>query len=422
MANVDINTELKRTQPDFVVYVPKSIDGITGDTGNEHFLVFDAPDESLFAIWTQSTFEGKDDQRIVFSKSFDKGVTWSRPRQIAGRNVQTNTMMASWGFPIISQSGRIYVIYNKHIGINDIFSHTTGKMAGVYSDDCGQSWSAEQEIEFPKDAKWDNPDSNVPANWIVWQKPERLSEGKYYAGFTRWVSPKVRKPAPIRVWWAEAAVIEFMRFENIDDNPEPKDLEISFFMTGDDALQVPLIGHDDVPVAQEPSIVKLPDNRLFCVMRTTQGSPYYSISNDEGESWSKPSVLLFGDNSDRVLHPCSPCPIYEIGQGKYVFFYHNHDGHFQQWGPKDTLYHRRPIMMSLGEFTPDATQPIRFTKPVFVMDNDGVALGANGGRCDLAMYASLTKIDDEPVLWYPERKFFLLGKKLGKYINKCALL
>jgi len=37
--DLDIRTELQRTQPAYVVYVPKSLDGSTNDTGNEHILV-----------------------------------------------------------------------------------------------------------------------------------------------------------------------------------------------------------------------------------------------------------------------------------------------------------------------------------------------------------------------------------------------
>jgi len=59
----DLNVHLKCTKPDYVVYVPKSMDGSTNDTGNEHFLVFDGPDNSLMAVWTQSTREGQPDQR-----------------------------------------------------------------------------------------------------------------------------------------------------------------------------------------------------------------------------------------------------------------------------------------------------------------------------------------------------------------------
>ena len=45
------------------------------------------------------------------------------------------------------------------------------------------------------------------------------------------------------------------------------------------------------------------------------------------------------------------------------------------------------------------------------MDHGGVPIL----RGDLAMYASVTRGDDGGlVLWYPDRKFFLLGKKITR--------
>jgi len=415
---IDMKEELARTQPDYTVFVPTCFEGSKANTGNEHFLVFIGPDGSHMAVWTQSTFEGQPNQRIVFSRG-DDGTHWTPPVQIAGKPEDASSDgpegMASWGFPMVSKSGRIYVIYNRHIGINDIFSHTTGLMCAVFSDDAGHTWSEEQVIPMPR-SRWDNPDPDVPANWIVWQKPLRLSEGKYFAGFTRWISPKVRPPTPINVWWANGSVVEFMRFENLDNDPEPRDLEISYFASDDDALQVPLIDHPEHSVVQEPSLVRLPDGRLFCVMRTTQGCPHYTASSDEGRTWTKPEPLRQTDDGPRLLHPCSPCPIYEIGEGRYVFFHHNHDGHFEQWGPKDTTWHRRPIVVRVGEFRPGARQPVWFSDARFMMDNDGVPLGYGKGRTDLALYASYTVCQGTPVLWYPERKFFLLGRKLDEHL------
>ena len=407
--NLDLNIELNKTHPDYVVYAPKSIDGSTGDTGNEHFLVFNGPDGSLMAVWTQSSYEGKPDQRIVFSRSLDQGNTWTPPVKIAGPDPQTGRSMASWGFPLVSRSGRIYVLYSRHIGVNDIFSHTTGWMAGIYSENAGQTWSTEQIVPMPR-SRWDNPDPAVPANWIVWQKPLRLSQGKYYTGFTRWVSLAVRPPAPIKIWWAETSVVEFMRFENLDVDPALQDLEVRYFMSDEQALQVGLIGHPEVSVVQEPSIVPLPDGRLFCVVRTTTGHPYFSISTDEGVTWSAPLPLRQTDTSLPLQHPCSPCPIYQAGEGEYLFLFHNHNGHFGGWGPMDTTWHRRPIWLARGLFRPNAQQPVWFSEPVFFMDHGGVPIL----RGDLAMYASGTQDQDGLVLWYPDRKFFLLGKKITR--------
>ena len=408
---MDINRELQQTQPDYVVYHPKSLDGSTFDTGNEHFLVFDGPDGSLMAVWTQSTAEGQPNQRIVFSRSDDEGETWTDPLLIAGPKPPATGDMASWGFPLVSHSGRIYAIYSRHININDIFGHTTGLMAGRYSDDAGKTWSDEQFIPMRR-STLDHPDASVPPNWIVWQKPLRLSEGKYFTGFTRWVSDAVRHAPPRDHWTAAESVVEFMRFENIDDDPEPKDIEISWHAADDDALRVGFPGHPEVSVVQEPSTVLLPDGRLFTTMRSPQGNPYYSVSDDAGRTWPQPRVLLQYDGGPEMLHPCSPCPIYDMGDGRYLFLHHNHDGNFEQWDQWDTTWHRRPIYGAVGEFKEGADQPLWFSKPKFLMDNGGTPLGPGQGRSDMAMYASTTIRDGVRVLWYPERKFFLLGKRI----------
>lgn len=49
-------------------------------------------------------------------------------------------------------------------------------------------------------------------------------------------------------------------------------------------------------VAQEPSIVCLPDKRLFCVMRTMTGYIWYSVSSDSGETWGNLRPLLRKDH------------------------------------------------------------------------------------------------------------------------------
>lgn len=408
---MNYRSEIQRTHPDYIAYVPKSCDGSTGDTGNEHFLVEQLKDGRLFAVWTQSTSEGEPDQHIVFAFSEDQGRTWSDPKTIACRDEARGIGMASWAFPLVSKSGRIYVIYSRHVGLNDIGTHTTGLMGCIYSDDTGAQWSEETILPMPRSI-WDHSNPKVPANWIVWQKPSRLSSGKYLAGLTRWVSKDVRPPKPRNEWWADAAVVEFMRFENVDDDPACADLKITWLMSDEAALRVGLVGHPSVPLLQEPSWVELPDGRLFCVMRSTLGSPYFSISSDSGENWTHPEPLRQFDDGPLLLHPCSPCPIYPLDdQGNYAFFYHNHNGNFLHYTPSETHHHRRPVCLARAAFRPGARQPLWFSEPWFFMDNGGVVMPL---RADLALYASITKEGEDTVLWYPERKFFLLGKKIDK--------
>ena len=141
-----MKTELKATRPDYVVFVPEVTDDRVSDTGNEHFLVFDGPDGSLMAIWTQSTSEGQPDQHIVFAQSRDEGQTWTRRGSLPGRRRPGQGHMASWGFPLVSRTGRIYVLYSQNVGKFDTFPHTTGRLDGIYSDDNGRTWSAPQTV------------------------------------------------------------------------------------------------------------------------------------------------------------------------------------------------------------------------------------------------------------------------------------
>ncbi|MFA6631501.1 MAG: sialidase family protein [Kiritimatiellia bacterium] len=413
-----IPSQLHVTRPDFVVFVPEVTDSAVNDTGNEHFLVFDGPDGSLMAVWTQSSAESQPDQHQAFARSDDDGKTWSKPRIIAGPKKPGDGHIASWGYPLVTRSGRIYILYSQHIGKTDQFFHHTGWLHGIFSDDNGATWSAPQNVPMRRSMR-DNPDPAMPPNVLCWQKPLRLGkDGRYLAGVTRWTSFAVT-PNPTKSWMSADARVEFMRFENIDENPEPKDIRITWFAFNEQALSVPYPGHPAISACQEPSLVKLPDGRLFCVMRTCSGSPCWSVSADQGETWTVPRPLLRRDGGAPLLHPLSPCPMYDVGgneagSGHYALFIHNHDGHYMGYTPEDSSYHRRPIHLVRGTFKAGADQPVWFDEPQFFFDHDGVSLGKPGtrGRLDLALYASFTVRGGVPVLWYPERKFFLLGKSI----------
>lgn len=229
---------LRSTKPDYVVFVPEVSGAEVTDTGNEHFLVFDGPKKSLMAVWTQSTREGEPDQHIVFSESKDKGKTWKKPRIIAGPKKPGDGLMASWAFPMVSKHGRIYVLYSQNVGKVDTFPHTTGELTGIFSDDLGKTWSKPQTVPVPRTSR-DNPDKSFPANCITWQKPLRLTkDGKYFVGLTRWTSKAVKKN-PTSSWVSHDSVSEFMRFDNLDEHPEPRQLKISVFAWDKNALTAP---------------------------------------------------------------------------------------------------------------------------------------------------------------------------------------
>jgi hypothetical protein len=409
-SKIDLCEELQRSKPDYVVYVPKSEDGSSFDSGNEHFLVFDGPDGSLMAVWTQSTYEGCGDHRIVFSRSGDDGMTWSSPIRLVGPTKPGDGYMASWGFPLISESGKIYIIYNQYKGIDDVKHQFTGTIDCVCSDDMGNTWSSPVTIPM-KRSPFDHPNPQIPSNWIVWQKPILDLEGRWFTGFTRWVSEPVRTPPHKDSWTAWESVIEFMRFENVNENPEPQEIKITCSAWGEDALRVPHYSNPLLSVAQEPSLVRLPDDRLFCVMRTMSGYIWYSTSEDDGSTWINPKPLLRRDHGLPILQPINCCPIYQMEKGRYVLIHHNNNGRFEGCEPEETDKNRRPAFIALGEFRPYAEQPIWFSDSKEFMDNDGVRLGPRK-RIEIGVYPSFTTRNGNNVLWHPDRKFFLLGKRI----------
>ena len=430
MMKAYMEKEAIRTNPDYVVFVPGSYDRSTQDSNNEHFLVFDGPDGSLMAVWTQHQAVSPVSQsHIVFSRSTDKGESWSAPKHIAGpRDKDDPEHLAVWGFPMVSKSGRIYVLWNQNHGVAGWLLFHTGTMSGIYSDDNGRTWSQEQNIPMPK-SSYDDPEGKIPAEWIVWQKPERAPDGKYFVGYSHWVNPAVayfnrtdRLP-PIKqgssvnwVWWE--SVVEFMKFENLDENPEPADLEISYLSCGENALRVPHYIEPGLSVAQEPSIVVLPDNRLFCTMRTGSGYIWYSVSGDNGNTWTNPGPLLRRDHGSPILQPVSCCPVYQLADGRYVLLHHNNRGDISD--PAKIFGPRTPAYIALGEFRPGADQPIWFSESKEFVNNKSLnpAGEVATSGADAATYTSFTSSTGKNILWYPDAKCWLLGKELSNEFLK----
>lgn len=413
-----IRIELRRSNPDYVAYVPGHWDGSTHDGLNEHFLVFEGPNGSLMAVWTQSDRgagmpQARQKNRIRFSWSEDGGRSWAPPVHVVGpRTEQDPEWMASWGFPLVSRRGRIYVVFNQNDGAKGWIEMHTGHMAAVFSDDFGRSWSKPERIPMPP-SPFDDPQGRTPPEWIVWQTPHRDLKGRHFVGYTHWLHPSRARWKKVEAWTQIESVVEFMRFENVDEHPPPSGLRVRFFAWGDRALRVPYWRDPLLSVAQEPSIVRLPDRRLFCTMRTNSGYVWYSLSSDDGESWCNPRPLLRKDFGQPILQPVSCCPIYQLADGRYLLVHHQHRGYWDAT-PERTHSPRRPAYVALGEFRPRAEQPLWFSESKEFLDNGDVGVD---GRADhpqkgIGIYTSFTTRKGENVLWYPDRKFFLLGKRI----------
>lgn len=413
----DPDVEWKRSNPDICVFARPGSGMYNGD--NEHFLVFEAPkSKELLALWTQSSVEGHGDNHLVLARSAD-AVNWSEPEYLVGAKYGKGGLQSSWGFPIVSRKGRIYIFYTKEIDIFDYDRQGSGTLGCIYSDDNGFSWTEPEEIEMPR-SKYDNPDSKYPKNWIVWQKPVKDREGMQIAGYTLITSKTVLKNEPN--WVNVDSRCYFMRFVNIDENPSPENIKIEWYPENDLGLEVQNPVYPHLSTAQEPAIVLLPDGRLFTVMRNMTGYIYYSVSSDNGKSWETPEMLKYSDGGEGIPHPMSSCPLYQLSDGRFLLIFHNNNGTKPGYPYKqeDKEWHgenvvgllRNPTYYAVGEFKKDAKQPVWFGTPVELLNTQDIAIPPKMSA-EIGTYPSITEFQGKTILWYPDRKRFLLGKYLN---------
>lgn len=394
-------TDIDVVPHDFTVYVPKQPKkeslrdrNAIGDTYNDHFHVLDDPERGLlYAFWTQGSHEAANDVHIAFAKSSDAGRTWSEPVMLAGSpSMADQKPIASYQQPMLSRSGRLYCLWEQETTVK---KNVCGIMRGMYSDDAGQTWSEPETVPFPVRFDVDPEDPSKPPLWCLWQRPLRLGkDGRYLSGCSRYDRSDIPR-------------VEFWQYENIDEDPEVKDIKISFFNTGKDAFDAKYVENDvayepkDGFCVEEACIVGLPDGRLFAVMRTSIGHPIWSVSSDDGQTWSRPEILRTRDDGPAILQPRSPCPIYDYDgpeerSGKYFLMVHD----FFDFDGVISYQNRGPLYKRNGTFVPGAHQPVWFGEPELFSPRD------TGN----SYYTSYTALDGEGILWYGDQKFYLFGK------------
>lgn len=395
----DQNTEHLRSHPDFVVYRPRE-NGKFNDGDNEHFLVTKSPQSNmLLAFWTQGYAEAYGDNHIMMSRSSNHGTDWSQPQFITGTTLGGNETQASWAVPVCSSSGRIYLLYTKSDA--GTICGLSGTMGVMQSDNEGQNWIHGPDVEIPT-TRIHPEDENSPVTgvFIPWQLPIRDSKG--------------RQILPYSMWKNNRGGCFLMRFDNIEEGPDAKDLKFTWLPNNYKPVEMPVYLKERE--CCEPSVVLLPDSRLFMTMRTMTGYIWYSVSDDDGHTWREPEVLRKQDFGDKIIHPLSCCPIYAMQNGKFILLHNNNKYFADRYysGKKfpagmNMFTNRRPLFASVGRFVSKAKQPIWFDNPRKILDNDGVIVGPKATN-EIGTYPSLTECNGKRVLWYPDRKYYLLGK------------
>ena len=402
----------RRTRPDLVLHLPK--DTPKSAEYADHVLVEYTPGGDLLAIWTMAVTDWA--LGVFYARSEDGGVTFTEPQMIDGPQGRPG-QDCSFGFPVVSRSGRIYCFYNWSPGIGE--GRINAILRCKYSDDDGLTWTDGcVDIPYPR-TKFDHPDPSVLSRCIVWQKPIRDAKDRPVASLTRStaieVLPSGSDAAHMGSAWGPMGECrcEFVRFDNIDEGPDPKDVKLTWLPDDEDLVWVPVTfepqASEGLTFCQEPGLVLLPDGRLFTAMRTANGQIWYTVSDDDGHSFRPTEALRYRDDGDPMLNPVAPTPMFRLEDGRYLLFLQNHDGFgYGGKGPL-ALNARRPQFLAVGEYREGAHQPVWFSDPMLLFDTRNVGVYPFYFRW-LSMYASLTERDGKRILWYTDRKMFALGR------------
>ena len=389
--------EWQRTAPDFAVYLPTG----ANDGTNQMINTVETSDGTWIATATMASKEGATNQRVAVFRSTDRGQTWSDPVVIAQQSGDDG-LRASWSTALIApgvgQDGadRTYVFYNKNTGSSTVRADVTGQMRFKYSDDNGQTWQG-GDASLPIDmATFADPNEpNADPRWIGVWNPVVTAQNNVIFPFARY-----RGSSGYSTWETETS---FLQFDNILTESDPTKLQVTTQQGGDTpGLRAPK--NSGGIWANEPAMVELSDGRLFATMRTQADALYWSVSDDQGQTWTEAEPLRYQDGGGVVENPNAPAPTIKLEDGRIVMMYYNAPME-NTFGPRDPAY------ITVGEEALDKDQPVIFGRPKeFMTVNGTMPEGGTGVYPQSAAYGSFMESDGELVLFYPDSKYYLLGK------------
>ena len=374
---------------------------------NEQILVIRLADGTHLATWTSERLSPLHHIRIACSRSTDDGVTWSEPLLVDGPGCGPSAN-AGWQVPVVAPSGRVYLLYCASDQPGDGLFHC--RYTARCSDDGGRSWSRPTTVQLPR-TDFDSPDPAAAQSCLSISNVLHDRNGRPLIAYTQWAHRDSDVPGCREGIKNLSCAIRVVRVDNLGDSPDPPDLRLRLLTP--DPIHAP---HESLPgasFAQEPYVVRLVDSRLFMVMRTNRGEAWCTVSDDDGSHWRAAEPMRNRDDGEVMKQPTSPCPVFEVAPGEYAFLFNNNDGYAFGADSRWDVRNRRPAFVCLGRLQPDAHQPIWWDTPRLFIDNDAVPWGPPGqGRLEAAAYPSMCHHQGKPMLWYPDRKGFLVGKWL----------
>ena len=280
---------------------------------DQPYVVITKEGDWLCVFTTNAGREGQQGQYIVATVSKDKGQTWSKPVEIE----PPTGPEASWAMPLVTPSSRVYVFYDyngdniRTLNGKRIRADVLGWYCYKYSDDNGQTWSKRYRLPVRLTA------CDLANDWkgqvqIMWGigKPIIVGKSAFFA-FTK-----------IGKYMLDQSEGWFFRSDNILMEANPKKIKWQMLPDGEKGLRTAEHGS----IQAEQNLVALADGGLYCMYRTKMGYPCHAYSRDGGHSWSRPEAATYTPSGRKFKHPRA-CPrIWRTGNGKFLFWFHNHGG------------------------------------------------------------------------------------------------
>ena len=328
---------------------------------DQPYVVKTANGNWLCTVTTGPGVEGQRGQHVVSTISTDQGQTWSPLTDIE----PTTGPEASWAMPLVTDSGRIYVFYAYNAdNLTGLRADMLGSYMYKYSDDNGQTWSAERyKIPIPLTAV-DRNNSFDGDTQMFWGVGKPVVKGNdMYLGFT--------KIGTYLIGTTEGFVIHS---DNIMTETDPTQINWEVLPDGDVGIKSPTLGD----VQEEHNLVALnKEDSLFCVYRTTTGYAAQSYSRDGGHTWSEPVKATYEPNGREIKGPRGITRVWKTEEGRYLLWYSNACDYLGAWMPRNpawlcggieingNIYWSQP---ELALYHPDKAK--HFSYPDLIQDGD----------------------------------------------------
>lgn len=293
----------------------------------------------LCVLTTGSGREGQHGQHVVTSRSSDHGHTWSPLVDVE----PADGPEASYAVLLKGPDGRVFCFYNHNSDdrrwvIADDPPYPGGRCERVDSQgyfvcktshDHGRSWSAKRTSIPIREYAIDRENAYGGEVQFFWN----VGRAFHHDGVA-YVS--LHKVGGFGEGFFTRSEGVLLASDNLLTEPDSDKVRWETLPDGDAGLRAPVgLG----PIAEEQSYSVMSDGSFFCVYRTISGHPVCCYSRDQGHTWSAPRMMRYA-NGRPIKHPRAANFCWACGEGRYLYWYHNHGG---------TWYEdRNPVWLSGG--------------------------------------------------------------------------